>query len=664
MLAIMKKTLLLLTIILFCLSASAQDFPYGQVDYVGLEMKKYDKDTSAHAVVLNEYGTSNIIVASDDYTKVVFKYHVKIKIFDQSQFSKGTIEIPIYNGDTEVYEEVSDIKGTTYFKDEMGMVQQAYLDPKQLFRTKNNKHWSTLKFAMPGLRNGCIIEYEYTLTSPYKQNFHSWEFQSDIPKKYSEYEVHIPGFWTYNASLKGYLKLTKNITELEPGCFTFSSAKADCSHMIYAISDIPAFVEEDYMTSPKNFMSSINFELVEYVNINGGGKVKYAQDWKTLDRDLKQEPDFGGQIKRKELMKDRVAPVIAGKTDDLEKAKAIYAYLQKWYKWNGIIGIYSVDGIKKAFESHSGSVPDINLSLVAALNSAGLNTEAVLLSTRDNGFINKLYPALGDFNYVVARVTIGDQSYLLDASDPLLAFGMLPMRCLNDQGRAFSLDKPSYWIDLGNTRQREKTTYTYDLTLQNDGKLKGTITRYFLGYSGYEKRKAIRKFNSVDEYMESFGEKQPKIKVLKSNVTNIDSLDLPLGESYDVEINAFDNTNHNRLVFDPFMLNKITTNPFKLAERDYPVDWGMPSDDRYILTIHLPPNYSIENPPNGLGISMPNQGGKFIIEYQTNDNTFTCSSVTSFNKSIYDPGEYPYLKELYNKIILAEKNEIVFKKNL
>ncbi len=73
-----------------------------------------------------------------------------------------------------------------------------------------------------------------------------------------------------------------------------------------------------------------------------------------------------------------------------------------------------------------------------------------------------------------------------------------------------SLDKPSYWIDL-NTDQKQVSTYTLDFTLQPDGKIKGTMTHYAIGYEAYEKRKEIRKFNSVDEYVESLDEKSSKI---------------------------------------------------------------------------------------------------------------------------------------------------------
>ncbi len=508
----MKRPLLLLITLMFSLAAMAQDFPYGEVDNAALDMKKYDKDTSAHAVVLNEYGTTRINFTNDYHIRMSFEYHTKIKFFDNKEFEReGTFEIPIYNGNDMVYEEVEDIKGITYYKDDNGARQQIALDSKNVFRVKDSKHWTTVKFAMPALRNGCVIEVSYRVISPYDFNFHSWYFQGNIPKINSEYEVHIPGFWNYNASLKGYLKLTKNTAKVESKCFTYGTASADCSDIVYGISNVPAFIEEDYMTSEKNYKSAVNFQLEEETDFNNGAKIKYAKSWKDLDYLLKTESSFGGQLKRKSLMGEKIASVIANKTDQLEKAKAIYTYIKNSIKWNEGKGFSSEDGIKQAIENHAGNSGDINLALIAALNAAGIPTEAVLLSTREHGNLNKLYPNLEDFNYVIAKVNIGDKSYLLDATEPLLPFGMLPLRCINDQGRVFSLDKPSYWIDLS-TGQRENETNTLDLTLQDNGKLKGTYTRYSSGYSGYLRRKEIKKYNSIDEYIESLGGTLKNIK--------------------------------------------------------------------------------------------------------------------------------------------------------
>ncbi|MEO3403218.1 DUF3857 domain-containing protein [Mucilaginibacter sp. CAU 1740] len=639
--------------------AYAQDFAPGITDQE-IDMVKYNKEPQANAVFLDEFGNTRIDEVND-HIRLIFTYHAKIKIFNKEGLTHGTIEIPIHISE-DSGEEVGNVTGTTYYKDDNGILQKTELDPKKVFTVKDYKYGSTVKFAMPALRPGCVVEFKYELISPYWYDFRGWTFQDDIPKVNSQYETHIPGFWWFNASIRGSLKLSKSDSELQRECFSSGGAKADCSHMTYQMKDIPAFVEEDYMTARKNFLSAIYFELVEYTNPYTNVKTVVTKEWSDVDRQLKNSDSFGSQLKRTSLLKERITPLIAGKTDELDKAQTVYAWVKKQIKWNDYIGIYSNDGIKKALDTHTGSIADINLTLITALSAAGLNAEAVLLSTRDHGAVNTLYPVLSDFNYVVARLTIGDKTYLLDATDPLLSFGLLPFRCVNDKGRVISLNKPSYWIDL-NTQQKAATTHTFDLTLLDNGKLKGTVTNYYKGYDAYEKRKAIRKFNTVDEYVEDFDEKQPKLKVLKSEITNLDSLESPLKEVFNVEIEAFDNTNHEKLSFNPFLWEKRTTNPFKLAERDYPVDWAFASDKRLVLVMHLPAQYVIETPPQVVAFALPNKGGMFVTTFDTQDNnTFTFSNITQFNKSVYDSAEYPYLKELFNKIILAEKGDMIFKK--
>ncbi|XHR96602.1 DUF3857 domain-containing protein [Mucilaginibacter sp. UC70_90] len=638
--------------------ASAQDFETG-MEGPEIDMVKYDKDPQANAVFLNEFGKTRIDEVSD-HIRMVFTYHAKIKIFSKEGLNKGTIAIPIHNGDNS-YEEVQNISGTTYYKDDNGIIQQAELDTKKVYTVKDYKYGSTVKFVLPALRPGCVIEYKYEVVSPYWDLFHGWNFQDDVPKVYSQYEVHIPGFWNFNASLRGALKLTKSTSEVERECFSSGGSKADCSHITYAMKDIPAFVEEDYMTARKNFLSAIFFELVEWTNPYTNVKSVISKEWSDVDRQLKISDGFGSQLKRTSLLKERIAPVIAGKTDDLDKAETIYNWVQKQLKWNDYIGIESNEGIKKALDTHTGSIADINLTLVTALSAAGLNAEAVLLSTREHGMVNTLYPVLTDFNYVIARLTIGEKTYLLDATDRLLSFGLLPLKCINDRGRVINLNKPSYWVEL-TSQQKAATTRTLDLTLLDNGKLKGTIVNYYKGYDAFEKRKAIKKFNTIDEYVEDFDEKQPKLKVLNYEITNLDSLDNPLREKFEVEIDAFDNLNHDKLAFNPFLWEKRTTNPFKLAERDYPVDWAFASDKRLILVMHLPQQYIVEAPPQVVTYSLPNKGGMFATTFETQDNTFTFSNITQLNKSVYDSAEYPYLKEFFNKIILTEKGDMIFKK--
>lgn len=657
----MKRFLFAFATLFLPFFAAAQDFEFGQYQLDELTMKSYPKDTAAHAVVLREIGDARIQLDAVDNLRLFFTYHVKIKILDEKGYKKGNIELPFYTGDNNTMEEISDIKGITYYTDENGNSQQAVLEKKNIFTEKNDKHWSSIKFAMPSLRKGCVIEYSYHEISPYYYySFHTWEFQDDIPKVYSEFTAHIPAYYTYKATLRGPLKLTKNLGEVENDCISIRGVKNPCSKLTYAIADVPAFVEEDYMTAAKNYLSAVYFDLENFVNPYTGVKNRVTKEWADIDKELKDNQEFGSQMKKKELFKEKIKEITAGK-DDLTKAKAVYAFVQKWFKWNKYVGIYSED-IKDAVAAHTGSVGDINFSLASALNEAGIPSEVVLLSTRSHGTINMLYPVINDFNYVIVKANIGEKSYFLDATDPYLGFGMLPLQCINDKGRVYSLNKPSYWVDLTNIPQRESDSYTFDLTLEPSGKFKGTMTHYSTSYSAYKKRLAIKKFNSVDEYVENLDEKMPEIKILKSQIDNLDSLDLALGEKYEIEMNGFENTSRDSYNFNPYVVEHRIVNPFKLAERDYPVDWGMPSATNCNVIVHLPEGFSAEAPAKTWALALPNNGGRFITNFEGSGNQFTFSYLTQFTKSVYSPAEYPSLKEFYNRIISAERERLILKK--
>ena len=168
----MRKFLpLLLTLSLLSITARSQDFEFGAFKVEDLTMKRYDKDTSAHAVVLLEHGRAEIARTGDDDINLVYEYHVKIKIFDKTAFKEGNIEIPFYSEDGMTYQKIEDIKGITISSDENGAVTKTELDPAKIYTVKDSKHWSTLKFAMPALREGCLVEYKYKLISPYIRTF-------------------------------------------------------------------------------------------------------------------------------------------------------------------------------------------------------------------------------------------------------------------------------------------------------------------------------------------------------------------------------------------------------------------------------------------------------------------------------------------------------------
>ncbi|WP_316803243.1 DUF3857 domain-containing protein [Pedobacter nototheniae] len=654
----MKTFFTLTSLLLITLTIHAQNFNFGSITDEDYHFDKNKIDSNANAVVLREFGTA--MMQFNDNTgrlELYFDHHVKIKIYNKEGFKEANIVIPTYKDATRE-ELVSDLRAST-FNYVNGNFTETAMDKKAVFTEERGKYTRLTKFTLPNLKEGSVIEYSYRLSSPNLFNFKTWEFQGDIPKVYSEYVAFIPGNYNYNVSLRGYQKLSDQKSEVSKECLRSGGATVDCSKITYLMKNVPAFIEEDNMTAASNFKSAIYFELsdVQYFN---GSKTSYTKTWKDIDYEITSDKNIGSQMKRKDLFKDLIPVITKNANTDLEKANAIYDYIKKQIKWNNYYGKYSEDGIKKAIDLRSGNVADINLSLIAALSAANLDAEAVILSTRENGTVNKLYPVISDFNYLVAKVNIGDKSYMLDASEPLLPFGLLPLRCINDQGRVINLKKASYWIDLKAT-QKSTTNYILIGKLNQDGNITGTITTHSLGYSAYNKRKDIKRYTSTDEYVEKMDERLVKMKILNYKISNLDSIQNALTESYDVEFTKFDGLK-DYFYLSPFLINSITKNPFNLNERTYPVDLGSTSDERIIIKISLPNHYELQEKPKDLAIALPNSGGKYLLQTTLEDDVISLSQILQFNKAIYQPEEYLFLKEFYSKIIQNQKTELLLKK--
>lgn len=393
----------------------AQDFNFGSLMPDDLKLTKHDLDSFSNAAVLNEYGKAYMVY--DDRkgsTDLIFEYHARIKIFNRAGYENADIIIPLYNDESgEWKDELTDLKAVTINLVD-GRVMSTPLDKGQVFKEKASRYRTNMRFTFPDLRDGSIVEYSYRLRSPDIFNFRTWQLQEGIPKVASTFEAIIPALYTYNATLRGPLALTVQDAKVDRGAFRIAGRDIDCSRMTYGMHNIPVFIEEDYMTAATNFKSAIYFELSDIYKLNGAN-IKITKEWRDVDRELMTHPDFGGQLKRDNVFEKILPSVLEGSTDDLSKAKAMYRYIQRNIKWNRYLGKYSENNIKNALERRTGNIGDINLALVTALRAAGLDAEAVILSTRENGVVNDVHPVLSDFNYVVAKVNIGDDYHLLDA---------------------------------------------------------------------------------------------------------------------------------------------------------------------------------------------------------------------------------------------------------
>ncbi len=617
---------------------------FGDIPMEDLTMTQYDKDTSAAAVVLTDFGKAYVSISSINVT-LNYERHVRIKILRKEGLNAADIGIQLYHsGSTE--EKVSNLKAVTYNL-ENGKVVETKMDKSGIFKEKFNRNFNLQKFTFPNVKEGSILEYSYTVMSDFWTNFPNWQFQRTIPVRHSEYWANIPDFFEMEKYMQGYLA---------PTTYEVKSLATDKGHH-WVMKNVPAFKVEPYMTSEDDYVSKINFALA-YVNFPGRPTQEIMGSWEKLTKELLESESFYKAVTGSNFLKKTVEEVIAGKTEPMQKIEAIHSYVKQTIEWDGEQDKY-VDNIKKVLETKKGTAADINITLASMLEKAGFDVDMVLLSTRSHGFIRKSYPMAEQLNYVVCVVRVDGKPIFLDATEKYIPVGVLPERCLNGEGLIVS-NKNSGWIAL-DTKTKSRTVYSTDLALSPEGELKGKLNINREGYDALEMRDDYFD-DGEEEYVKDFLGTKANWQVEKSEFQNMKEIDKAAKEIHEVQINEHTSLAGDVIYLNPFVMAQMEKNPFTSESREYPVDYGSIQEVIYSCRITLPEGFAIDELPQSKVFMLAGNAAKYLYNATQTGNLVSITSSFQINRTLFVQTDYPTLREFYNQVVAKEAEQIVLKK--
>ncbi len=639
-----KLLLFVLMTCAVCVQAQKSPMKYGDIPVEDLTMTTYNKDSSASAVVLFDYGKAYVSITPVDVT-LNYERHVRIKILKKNGLSNADVGIPLYHsGGSE--EKVGHLKATTYNL-ENGKIVETTMDKIGIFKEKFNRNVNLQKFTFPNVKEGSIIEYSYTILSEFWTSFPNWQFQKDIPVRHSEYWARIPDFFTMEKYVQGYVPSS---------LYEVKASAADKAHH-WIMKDVPAFKAEPFMTSEDDYISKINFALA-YVNFPGRPTQEIMGSWEKLRTELLESENFSKAVTGSNFLKKTVEEIIAGKAEPMQKIEAIHTYVKNTIEWDGEQDKY-VDNLKKVMETKKGTAADINIMLASMLEKAGFSVDLVLLSTRDHGFIRRPYPMEKQFNYVVCVVRLEGKPIFLDATEKYMPVGVLPERCLNGEG--FIISKLNTgWIPL-DTKIKSRTVYSADMNLNSEGELKGKLNISREGYDAIDMREDYHTSGEKEYLKEYLGEKANWI-VEKSEFQNMKEIDKAAKEIHELQINDHASLAGDAIYLNPFVTGQVEKNPFTLETREYPVDYGSLQEVIYTCRITLPDGYVIDEMPKSKMFMLPNNAAKYFYNATQMGNSINITSSFQINKTLFVQNEYPQLREFYNQLVAKEAEQIVLKR--
>jgi tetratricopeptide (TPR) repeat protein len=125
-------------------------------------------------------------------------------------------------------------------------------------------------------------------------------------------------------------------------------------------------------------------------------------------------------------IKAKVAELIAGKTSDEDKARAIYEYVSTQIRYIGVafgVGRYQPHTADEILSNQYGDCKDKHTLLAAMLSAAGINADAVLIGAGIR--FNAAVPSPGAFNHLITRAMVGGQPVWLDSTAEVAPYRLL-----------------------------------------------------------------------------------------------------------------------------------------------------------------------------------------------------------------------------------------------
>jgi hypothetical protein len=650
-----KSTLLLLFIFSVSIISAQKEIPsYGKIDKADLLLKECEFDKDAEAYTLLNYGDVHYSIIGGDFG-IITDRRTRIKILKEKGLDEANIKIRFYSKSD--YENIKNISGTTYNLDNSGNVVTTKLEKSSVYIKKINNKISEVSFTMPDVKVGSVIEYKYTDEKKSIGSLDDWYFQDDIPTRISMYRILIPSVFRFVTQVLTYQNVEQNDKVVNDDILYHGSVISEKSEeKTYILRNIIALPDEPFMRAEKDYLQRVVSQLQRIIYPSGEIE-EVRSTWAKLTKDLLDDEDFGLQLKKNlphtRSLDDSLKNVIG----DYNKMILIHNYVRNNMNWNGGESIYSFEGIKSAWDKKSGNNAELNFILINLLRDAGIKACPLLVSTKDNGTVNTIYPFLGQFNNTMTCVFIGDNKYFLNAADKYNPAYLIPYDVLDNEGFIVD-DLYGGWVTLSNKKDNWKNVVSVFAEITPDALMQGKATIYSYGYSKNPRVKEWREDkSSFDDY---FTKEFTGMKVEDVEVKNDDIDTLPLQQKFSFSLPV--NASGEYQYFTLNLFQGLEKNPFIADDRKTDIDFNYPRSYLLVGKVIIPSGYEFDDLPKNIKMIMPDSSITLQRLLQVENNDINFRITLDFSKSIYAANTYAAFQDFYKKLFNTLNEQIVIKK--
>lgn len=626
------KTYLLLFILFITYSVTAQLNPktkWGNLSTAEIDYKEVPFEKDAPAVILYEKG--DMTIARLDNQNIIYK-RIKILTEEGKKFANQEILYhDLYNFDEIRYVKAQSINIVD------GKEVRTSVKNSEIYDTEVSGTLRSKRFAIPNVKVGTIIEFEYTHFSKNNYYFEPWRFQHEIPTLYSTFQINIQAAYEFMPICSGE-KIVKYARENE---------KLRNHRNVWTIQDVPSIDKIDYTYNKQDAAEKIFFQLKGYININRD-HVTEMMSWTDLNKKILDYDDknIDNAIVRKLSL--NISPGL----NEIDQIEKVLAYLRKNYSWNNYYSQTSSQSMGNLDKNKRGNSADLNLLLNQLLKSKKIHAQLVLVSLRENGRVKKVFPFSNQFNTYINLITLNSgETILVDAlyTDEK-DYKFIPLNNFNQWGLILSRGKETF-VNMNPvlSEYHSLQNYTFKdgkfLLTQNDkrnGYFKENI-KDLLGIQPYNLQE-----HSLDIFVNELRRDARESEEDNFEMERIISESVAPGSFMNIE-------NPLRSVVSQFQL--------KEQSRERALEFNFPFYYKTDVVIEIPDGFKVEIPQNfNVHNQTPTKDLVYFQSAEIKDGKLVMHIEFYLGKAVYDQN-YAQIKAFFDKTNLDVNKDLLLKKN-
>ena len=594
---------------------------------------------------------------------VDYKIKKRIKILKDEGKSYADISIPyISNLDEDNGTELIEDFKATAFNMVDGKVVKTRIGKEKIHTERINEDYMLAKVAIPQVKAGTVIEYEFTRHSNVYYRIYDWDAQEDIPVVFAQYRLEIPSTLIFNVETSGFQMLQ---TSCSTGSLTYNTSSgqmtrtSSCKTNIYLCTgrNLPALKKDDFVWNERDFVTKVTAELKSYAA--GGNYRNVKNTWEQADNILLQHPEFGSRLNNHSKFRDELtATGIAEMTDLREKIVATFNILRQRLAWNGkyeLLAHPASEVIKKG----NGTSADLNMMLINMLGDVGVQAYPVVMSTRSHGRLPQTYPSLNKLNTFIVAIPNEASWLYLDATSADGYINVLSPNLYVEQARLIQKGKPSQWVNLQKTGEA-RSQITVVGSISPEGVISGSSTALYSGNAAYNERRAFREANDSAAFI---AKKSADFGMAITGCQMTGHRDYAANVKEEMTFIKQGDVASDHIYFNPFTDFPIRNNPFLETERQLPVEFPCKQTFSMAIRLELPEGWQMEEEPKSTKITTEDKSISGHILYEVTDGhllsiqvQFRQSCVTCYKD------KYDTLRQLYDLFSNRSKDMLVLKK--